>query len=165
MIFNSNCSTPTMQIFSTWSTRPLLLKANSRKWRSMTKGRCHSLDSPLGVTLGFAFDSLTNFQGTVDELTADAKCSIAANTIADEPAKCAAAAIAEVATSTSLRSATYTECTKPRKSRFGPLFQVWHEWSSRLIVSQQAIWSWSRRPVMTLRTAELHLWQRQPRDY
>jgi hypothetical protein len=47
---DSNCSTLTTPISSTWSTRPLLLKANSRKWRRMAKGRCHSLDSPLGAT-------------------------------------------------------------------------------------------------------------------
>jgi hypothetical protein len=69
----------------------------------------------------------------------EAKCSIAVNTAEDEPTKCAVAAVTELATSISPNSATYTECTKPRRSRFGPLFQVWHEWSSRPTVSQQAV--------------------------
>jgi hypothetical protein len=124
------------------------------------------------------------FQATTDELTTDAdtnaappildatatisdaeaKCSVAANTTVDEPTKYATAAATKPATSTSLHSATYTECTKPWKSRFGPLFQVWHEWSSGLIESQQAVCSWSRRPVTTSRIVELDLWQGQPRD-
>jgi hypothetical protein len=53
---------------------------------------------------------------------AETKCSIAANTTADEPTRCAAAAATEPATSISPHSVTYTECTKPRRSRFGPLF-------------------------------------------
>jgi hypothetical protein len=69
---------------------------------------------------------------------AEAKCSVALNTTADEPAKCAAVAMTEPATSISPSITTNTECTKPRRSRFGPLFQVWHELSSRQIVSQHA---------------------------
>jgi hypothetical protein len=96
---------------------------------------------------------------------AETKCSIAANITADELTRCAATATTEPATSISPHSATYAEWTKPRRSRFGPLFQVWHEWSSHPIVSQQAVRSWSRRPVTTSRAAELHLRQDQPRDY
>jgi hypothetical protein len=70
---------------------------------------------------------------------AETKCSIAANITADEPTRCATAATTEITTSTSPHSTTYVECTKSRRSRFGPLFQVWHEWSSRPTVSQQAI--------------------------
>jgi hypothetical protein len=54
----------------------------------------------------------------------DTKCSYVANITADEPTRCAAVATIEPATSISPHSATYTECTKPRRSRFGPLFQV-----------------------------------------
>jgi hypothetical protein len=61
MIFNSNCSTLTTPISSTWSTRPLLLKVNSRKWRRMAKGRCHSMDIPLEAMLDLASHSLTSF--------------------------------------------------------------------------------------------------------
>jgi hypothetical protein len=67
---------------------------------------------------------------------AETKCSYVANIAADEPTRCAAVAMTEPATSISPHSATYTECTKPRRSWFGPLFQVWHEWSSRAAVSQ-----------------------------
>jgi hypothetical protein len=88
---------------------------------------------------------------------AETKCSIAVNIVADEPTRCAAAAAIEPATSILPHSATYIECTKPRRSRFRPLFQVWHEWSSRPTVSQQAVRSWSRRPVTISRAAELHL--------
>jgi hypothetical protein len=138
MIFNSNCSTLTTPIFSTWSTRSLLLKANSRKWRRMAKGRCHSLDSPLGAMLDLTSHSLTSFSShrkfrckcsapisdaTTTIRDVEAKCSVVANTTTDEPAKCVAAAtMTEPATSISPSSATYTECTKPRRSRFGPLF-------------------------------------------
>jgi hypothetical protein len=135
--------------------------------------------------LDLASHSLTTFQAIADELTADAdanavppildamattpdaeaKYSVAANTAPDELAKFAAAATAEPTTCTSPRSATYTECTKPRKSRFGPLFQVWDEWSSCPTVPQQAVCSWNRRPVTTSRIAELYLRQGQPRDY
>jgi hypothetical protein len=152
----------------------------------MAKGRCHSLDSPLEATLDLTSHSPTNFQATADEPNADTnanaappisdatatvpdvetKCSITANITADELTRCAAAAAAiEPTTSISPHSATYTECTKPRRSKFGPLFQVWHEWSSRPIVSQQVTCSWSRRPITTSRTTELHLQQGQPRDY
>jgi hypothetical protein len=106
--------------------------------------------------LGLASHSLTSFQATTDEPNADidantmppisnatattpdaeTKCSIVANTTADEPTRCAAATAIDPATSISPHSATYTECTKPRRSRFGPLFQLWHEWSSCPTVSQ-----------------------------
>jgi hypothetical protein len=165
MIFNSNCSTLTTPISSTWSTGPLLLNVNSRKWRRMAKGRCHSLDSTLEAMLGLTSHSLTSFQATTDEPNAETKCSTVANTTADEPTRCAIVATTEPATSISPHSATYIECTKPRRSWFGPLFQVWHEWSYHPIVSQQAVRSWSRRPVMTSRAVELHLRQDQPRDY
>jgi hypothetical protein len=99
------------------------------------------------------------FEATADELNADTdanavppisdaiatvpdaetKCSVAVNITADEPTRCAAAATTEPATNISPHSATYIECTKLRRSRFGPLFQVWHEWSSHLIVSQQVV--------------------------
>jgi hypothetical protein len=151
----------------------------------MEKGRCHSLDSPLGAKLGLASYSLTSFSShrrcidrrcrckcstPISDATAtipeaEAKCSIVVNTTADEPAKCVAAATVEPTTSTSPDSATYTECTKPRKSRFGPLLQVWHEWSSHPTVSQQVVCSRSRRTATTSRTVELHLRQGQPRDY
>jgi hypothetical protein len=148
MIFNSSCSTLIMLISSTWSTRPLLLKVNSRKWRRMERGRCHSLDSPLEATLGLASHSLTSFQATAAPPILDAtvtvpdaktKCSIAVNITADKPTRCAAADTTETTTNTSPHNATYAECTKPRKSRFGPLFQVCHEWSSRSTMSQQAV--------------------------
>jgi hypothetical protein len=61
MTFNSSCSTPTMPTSSTWSTRPLSLKTRSEKWRRMARGRCHSLDNPLGVMLGLTSRSLTSF--------------------------------------------------------------------------------------------------------
>jgi hypothetical protein len=161
MIFKSNCSTLNTPISSTRSTKSLLLKTKSRKWKRMAKGRCHSMDSPLGATLGLASQSVTSFQATVDEpttdadanaappisdatttiLDAEAKCSVAANTVADEPAKCTAASMTEPTTSISPNNTTYTYCTKPRRSRFEPLFQVWHEWSSRPTVSQQAVCS------------------------
>jgi hypothetical protein len=51
----------TTPISITRLTRPLLLKVNSRKWRRMAKGRCHSLDNPLEATLGLASHSLTSF--------------------------------------------------------------------------------------------------------
>jgi hypothetical protein len=185
MIFNFNCSTLTTPISSTWSTGPLLLNVNSRKWRRMAKGKCHSLDSTLEAMLGLTSHSLTSFQATTDEPNADTdanaappisdatatvpdaetKCSTAANTTADELTRCATAATTEPTTSISPHNATYIECTKPRRSWFGPLFQVWHEWSYHPIVSQQAVRSWSRRPVMTSRAVELHLRQDQPRDY
>jgi hypothetical protein len=41
-----HCSTQTTQTSSMWSTRPLLLKTRSRKWRRMTRERCHSMDNP-----------------------------------------------------------------------------------------------------------------------
>jgi hypothetical protein len=90
--------------------------------------------------LDLASHSPTSFQATTDEPNADAvanaapsildttttvhdaetKCSIAANITADEPTRCAAAAATEPATSISPHSATYAECTKLRRSRFGP---------------------------------------------
>jgi hypothetical protein len=42
------------------STRPLLLKIRSRRWRRMARGRCHSMDNPQGVTSGLASHSLTS---------------------------------------------------------------------------------------------------------
>jgi hypothetical protein len=60
MIFNSNCSIRTTQTSSTWSIRPLLLKTRSRRWRRVTRGRCHSTDSPLEATLDLASRSLTS---------------------------------------------------------------------------------------------------------
>jgi hypothetical protein len=151
----------------------------------MEKGRCHSLDSPLEATLCLPSHSLTHFQATTDEPNidtdantappisdatatvpyAETKCSIAVNIAADEPTRCAAIAMIETTTSNSPHNATYAECTKPRRSRFGLLFQVWHEWSSRPTVSQQTVRSWSMRPAMTSRAAKLHLWQDQPCDY
>jgi hypothetical protein len=127
MILNFNCSTLTTSISSTWSTRPLLLEVNSRKWRRMTKRRCHSLDCPLEAPLDLTSQSTTSFEATADELNVDAdanaappisdatatvpnvetNCSIAVNITADEPTRCAAGAIIEPATSISPHSATY----------------------------------------------------------
>jgi hypothetical protein len=76
-----------------------------------------------------------------------------ATTVADEPAKCAATATTESTASIPLGSATFPKHTQPRRSRFGPLFQVWHEWSSHSVVSQQATCPRIRKPVMTSRTA------------
>jgi hypothetical protein len=124
MIFNSNCSTLTTSISSTWLTRPLLLKVNSRKWRRMAKGRCHSLDSPLEATLDSLLTAQLVFQATADEpntdavanaappisdatttvLDAETKCSVAV----DEPKRCAAAATIEPTTSISPHNVTYT---------------------------------------------------------
>jgi hypothetical protein len=109
--------------------------------------------------------SMQNSYATATVPDAETKCSIAVNITAYEPKRCAAAATTETTTSTSPHSATYAECTKPRRSRFGPLFQVWHEWSPRPTVSQQVVRYWSRRPVMTSRAPKLHLRQGQPRDY
>jgi hypothetical protein len=89
----------------------------------------------------------------------------AATIVADEPAECTATAATEPTTSIPPSSATFPEDTKPRRPRFGPLFHVWHEWSSRLIVSQQAVCPRIRKPVTTSRTTELYLWQGQPCDY
>jgi hypothetical protein len=96
---------------------------------------------------------------------AETKCSIAANIIADEPSGRTAIAMTETTTGTPPHSATYAECTEPRRSKFRALFQVWHEWSSRPTMPQQAVCYWSRKPVMTSRAAELHLRQGEPRDY
>jgi hypothetical protein len=96
---------------------------------------------------------------------AETKCSVAANIIADEPPGCTAAATTETTTGTLPHSATYVECVEPRRSKFEALFQVWHEWSSRPTMPQQAICYWSREPVTTSRAAELHLRQGEPRDY
>jgi hypothetical protein len=157
----------------------LLLKVKSRKWRRMEEGRCHSLDSPLEATLGLASHSLTSFSSHVDEPNTDAdanaappisdatstvpnaetKCSVAANITADEPLGCTAAATIETTTGTSPCSATYAECTEPMRSRFGALFQVWHEWSFHPTMPQQAICYWSKKPITTSRVAELHLWK------
>jgi hypothetical protein len=52
----------------------------------------------------------------------ETKCSIAVNITVDELTRCAAAATTQPATSISPHSATYAECTKPRRSRFGSLF-------------------------------------------
>jgi hypothetical protein len=46
---------------STWSTRPLLLKTRSRRWRRMARGRCHSMDNPQEAKLGPASRNLTSF--------------------------------------------------------------------------------------------------------
>jgi hypothetical protein len=54
-------STPTTPTSSTWSTRQLSLKTRSEIWRRMVRGKCHSLDNPLGVMLGLASRSLTSF--------------------------------------------------------------------------------------------------------
>jgi hypothetical protein len=78
-------------------------------------------------------------------------------TAADEQLERTATAMTEPTASILPGSATFPECTKPRRSRFGPLLQVWHEWSSRSAVSQQASCHRIRKPVTTSRTAELHL--------
>jgi hypothetical protein len=90
---------------------------------------------------------------------AKTKCSVAANITADEPPGCTAAATIETTIGTPPHNATYAECAEPRRSRFGALFQVWHEWSSLPTMPQQAVCYWSRKPVMTSRVVELHLWQ------
>jgi hypothetical protein len=41
--------------------KAIVIETDSRKWRRMAKGRCHSIDSPLGSTLGLASHSLTSF--------------------------------------------------------------------------------------------------------
>jgi hypothetical protein len=97
MIFNSNCSTLTTSISSTWSTRPLLLKVNSRKWRRMAKGRCHSLDCPLEATIDLASHNPTSFQDTTDEPNAYADANAtppildATTTVPDAETKCSIA--------------------------------------------------------------------------
>jgi hypothetical protein len=37
------------------------LKTRSEKWRRKARGKCHSLDNPLGVMLDLASPSLTSF--------------------------------------------------------------------------------------------------------
>jgi hypothetical protein len=98
-----------------------------------------TVDEPNTDTDANATPPISDAMATVPD--ADTKCSIAANIIADEPTICVVAATTGPATSILPHSVTYAECTKPRRSRFGPLFQVWHEWSSRPTVSQQAVCS------------------------
>jgi hypothetical protein len=137
------------------------------------------MDNPHRATLGPASHSLTSFEATTDEPNTDAdanaappisdatgtvpdgetKCSVAANITADEPPGCTAAATIETTIGTPPDNATYAECAEPRRSRFGALFQVWHEWSSLPTMPQQAVCYWSRKPVMTSRVTELHIWQ------
>jgi formylmethanofuran:tetrahydromethanopterin formyltransferase len=95
---------------------------------------------------------------------AETQCADVATTTADELAKCTATAMVESTVNTLPCSATFPEYTKPRRTRFGPLLQVWHEWSSRSAVSKQVTHHRIREPVMTSRTAELYLWQGQPCD-
>jgi hypothetical protein len=59
-IFNSSCSTQTIQTSNTWLTRPLLLKTRSRRRRRTARGRCNSMDNPPKATLGLASRSLTS---------------------------------------------------------------------------------------------------------
>jgi hypothetical protein len=89
----------------------------------------------------------------------ETKYSIVVNITVDEPLGCTVVATTQTTTGIPPHSATYAECAKPRRSRFGALFEVWHEWSSRLTMPQQAVCYWSRKPVMTSRVAELHLRQ------
>jgi hypothetical protein len=39
----------------------IVIEKRSEKWRRMVRGKCHSLDNPLGVMLGLASRSLTSF--------------------------------------------------------------------------------------------------------
>jgi hypothetical protein len=70
---------------------------------------------------------------------AEAKCSDAASTTAAEPPGHTDAALTEPVTGTPPFSATFAWCAEPRRSRFGALFQVWHEWSSRPTLPRQAV--------------------------
>jgi hypothetical protein len=96
---------------------------------------------------------------------AEIQCSDAVTTAVDEPAKCAATTTIEPIASIPPGGAAFPEYTKPRRSTFGPLLQVWHEWSSCSVVSQQAACPRIRKPVMISRIAELYLRQGQPCDY
>jgi hypothetical protein len=41
--------------------KAIVIETRSEKWRRMARGKCHSLDDPLGVMLGLASCSLTSF--------------------------------------------------------------------------------------------------------
>jgi hypothetical protein len=84
---------------------------------------------------------------------------------ANELAECIATATTEHTPSIPPGSATFPEYTKPRRSRFGPLLQVWHEWSSCSAVTQQAACPRIKKLVTASRTVELYLRQGQPCDY
>jgi hypothetical protein len=56
-------------------------------------------------------------------LDAETQCSDAVTTAADEPVECTAIGTIEPSASIPPDSATFPECTKPRRSRFGPCFK------------------------------------------
>jgi hypothetical protein len=145
----------------------------------------HSLDSLLEAMLDPTSHSLASSSDPADESAADGnivaapsvldapstilyakdECPNAVTLAVDESTECATAVVLEFAASILPDSAVFAECPKPRKPGFGPLFQVWHEWTFFSIVSQQAICPKSREPVTTSRVTKLCLWQGQPYDY
>jgi hypothetical protein len=70
---------------------------------------------------------------------AETKCFVVVNITSDELPRCTAAATTETTTGTPPHSATYVECAEPMRSRFGALFQLWHEWSSHPTMPQQVV--------------------------
>jgi hypothetical protein len=151
----------------------------------MAKGSCHSPDSLLEEMLGPASHSppcsSDPHRGTGHRC--QCRCSTPyfrcpshnsrckgqilkySDPTVDEPAEYSTVVVPEPATSIPPDSTVFAECPVPRRLRFGPLFQMWHEWSFCSLVSQQAICSRSREPFMTSRAAELCLQQGQPCDY
>jgi hypothetical protein len=60
----------------------------------------------------------------------EAKWPYAVTPVADVPVECETAAALESGASIPPGRAVFAECPKPRRPGFGPLFQVWHEWST-----------------------------------